>query len=356
MAAAAAALESWSVEDVCAHLAAAGLAPGVVSTFRDNGVEGTDLARLQREELRTELAIPRMGDRKAAWEVITSLKAASGAEGLGAGRHEAAAPPPDPDADGHCEDGTDCPHGSTAQSMAPHGPAANLAHHGGAWERALAGPAAEGVQHARQGGCAQCAVLSAELRRAAELAELRAQFVAELAERCAGSAAELARREGELRHRWAAEAVRAARRGPFPSLTGAREGAEGAARQAAEPPEERGAPERAAGSAAAAGPRQDFVLSGKVTAWHLQRPYGWVRGPRDELMICHRNALGGVLERLEPDTEVCALVDFNTEKKRYESRAVLRVRFPTGEVTHIQSPPQSGPQGAGLVGAGAATQ
>lgn len=66
---------SWGVSEVCDALSARGLSAAVVSAFRTNCVDGATLLALEKAELKDELDIAALQDRKRAWEAVGAIKA-----------------------------------------------------------------------------------------------------------------------------------------------------------------------------------------------------------------------------------------------------------------------------------------
>lgn len=66
-------VEDWSVGDVCDWLQAQGFARYVASFAREN-IDGDVLLELTLEELKDELGVTSLGDRKRLFEAISSLQ------------------------------------------------------------------------------------------------------------------------------------------------------------------------------------------------------------------------------------------------------------------------------------------
>ncbi|KAJ9473107.1 WD repeat [Diplonema papillatum] len=76
-------MDSWSWKEVAAHLREEGLSDESVKAFEENEVDGVTLAALQKSELKDELGIKSLGDRKHVWAAIEKLRVESQAKAPG---------------------------------------------------------------------------------------------------------------------------------------------------------------------------------------------------------------------------------------------------------------------------------
>eukprot|EP01062_Namystynia_karyoxenos_P067170 TRINITY_DN61050_c0_g1_i1.p1 TRINITY_DN61050_c0_g1~~TRINITY_DN61050_c0_g1_i1.p1 ORF type:complete len:437 (+),score=145.84 TRINITY_DN61050_c0_g1_i1:92-1402(+) len=66
--------DCWTVDDVCALLRQEGIDEGVLAAFRRNKVDGRTLSGLEKRDLKEELDIAALQDRKRAWEAVCRIK------------------------------------------------------------------------------------------------------------------------------------------------------------------------------------------------------------------------------------------------------------------------------------------
>eukprot|EP01063_Lacrimia_lanifica_P024174 TRINITY_DN32136_c0_g1_i1.p1 TRINITY_DN32136_c0_g1~~TRINITY_DN32136_c0_g1_i1.p1 ORF type:complete len:651 (+),score=180.93 TRINITY_DN32136_c0_g1_i1:96-2048(+) len=87
-----ASMSGWDVEEVCTRLREEGLREKLVDAFRANEVDGRTLLQVTKTDLKQELEITALADRKAAWAAVAKLQASCTRDAL----HPAVGSPPAP--------------------------------------------------------------------------------------------------------------------------------------------------------------------------------------------------------------------------------------------------------------------